>query len=205
MAEEGTDLAAVQPQVLTDAAVKAADVVITMGCEDACPFFPSPFRVGGGRSPGALPKGYGLPMTWPRVEGLRALELGSPGEMRARLIDLVLKGRKRATAGLLQEYEEESEALEHVGERLALIDDEGRRVATVEVTSVDVVSFGDVDWDFASAEGEGHRDLDAWRTGHQRFWAADGYVVDEETTTVLLRFTVVPTARDEPQEPSAVD
>ncbi len=40
MAEEGIDLAAAQPKVLTDAAVKASDVVITMGCGDACPFYP---------------------------------------------------------------------------------------------------------------------------------------------------------------------
>ncbi len=40
MAEEGIDLAAAQPKVLTDAAVQASDVVITMGCGDACPFYP---------------------------------------------------------------------------------------------------------------------------------------------------------------------
>jgi protein-tyrosine-phosphatase len=40
MAEEGIDLAAAQPQVLTDAAVQSSDVVITMGCGDACPFYP---------------------------------------------------------------------------------------------------------------------------------------------------------------------
>ena len=40
MAEEGIDLAAAQPKVLTDAAVRASDVVITMGCGDACPFYP---------------------------------------------------------------------------------------------------------------------------------------------------------------------
>jgi len=40
MAEEGIDLAAAQPKVLTNAAVHAADVVITMGCGDACPFYP---------------------------------------------------------------------------------------------------------------------------------------------------------------------
>lgn len=44
-------------------------------------------------------------MTWPRVDGLRALELGSPGETRARLNGFALAGRKRATAGLVSEYE----------------------------------------------------------------------------------------------------
>jgi protein-tyrosine-phosphatase len=34
MAEEGIDIAAEQPKILSDEAVKASDVVITMGCSD---------------------------------------------------------------------------------------------------------------------------------------------------------------------------
>ncbi len=40
MAEEGIDIAAEKPKVLTVDAVQASDVVITMGCGDACPVFP---------------------------------------------------------------------------------------------------------------------------------------------------------------------
>lgn len=40
MAELGIDITAEQPKVLTTEAVEASDVVITMGCGDACPFFP---------------------------------------------------------------------------------------------------------------------------------------------------------------------
>jgi len=40
MAEEGIDIAANTPKVLSVDAVKASDVVITMGCGDACPVFP---------------------------------------------------------------------------------------------------------------------------------------------------------------------
>jgi arsenate reductase (thioredoxin) len=40
MAEVGIDIAAEQPKVLTTEAVKESDVVITMGCGDACPIFP---------------------------------------------------------------------------------------------------------------------------------------------------------------------
>jgi arsenate reductase len=40
MAEEGIDIAANQPKVLTTEAVQASDVVITMGCGDECPYFP---------------------------------------------------------------------------------------------------------------------------------------------------------------------
>ena len=40
MAEEGIDIAAERPKILTGEAVKASDVVITMGCGDSCPYYP---------------------------------------------------------------------------------------------------------------------------------------------------------------------
>ena len=40
MAEEGIDIAAQQTKILTTDAVKASDVVITMGCGDTCPYYP---------------------------------------------------------------------------------------------------------------------------------------------------------------------
>jgi protein-tyrosine-phosphatase len=40
MAEAGIDIAANTPRILTDEAVQGSDVVITMGCGDACPFYP---------------------------------------------------------------------------------------------------------------------------------------------------------------------
>jgi len=40
MAEEGIDIAGAQPELLDPDAVRASDVVITMGCGDACPVFP---------------------------------------------------------------------------------------------------------------------------------------------------------------------
>lgn len=40
MSEKGIDIADRKPKVLSAEAVQASDVVITMGCGDACPFFP---------------------------------------------------------------------------------------------------------------------------------------------------------------------
>ncbi|VXB08346.1 Arsenate reductase [Citricoccus sp. K5] len=40
MAEEGIDISSNRPKVLSEKAVKDSDVVITMGCGDACPYFP---------------------------------------------------------------------------------------------------------------------------------------------------------------------
>ena len=40
MLEEGIDMSAEVPKILTDEAVRASDVVITMGCGDTCPIYP---------------------------------------------------------------------------------------------------------------------------------------------------------------------
>jgi len=40
MLEEGIDISAETPKILTPEAVQASDVVITMGCGDTCPIYP---------------------------------------------------------------------------------------------------------------------------------------------------------------------
>ena len=40
MAELGVDVTAAAPKILTADAMQSSDVVITMGCGDACPYFP---------------------------------------------------------------------------------------------------------------------------------------------------------------------
>ena len=40
MAEIGIDISNNSPKVLTNEAVQQSDAVITMGCGDACPFYP---------------------------------------------------------------------------------------------------------------------------------------------------------------------
>jgi arsenate reductase len=40
MAEVGIDIAGAQPQPWTDEEVRAADVIVSMGCGDACPVYP---------------------------------------------------------------------------------------------------------------------------------------------------------------------
>ncbi|PMB98919.1 arsenate reductase ArsC [Brevibacterium luteolum] len=40
MREDGVDITAASPRILTPEAVEASDVVVTMGCGDTCPIFP---------------------------------------------------------------------------------------------------------------------------------------------------------------------
>ncbi|MEV4712200.1 ASCH domain-containing protein [Micromonospora sp. NPDC049374] len=128
---------------------------------------------------------------WPRIGGLRALALGTPGELRTRLNTLVLAGVKTATAGLLSEYADEGEELEHVGERLALVDDADALVAVVQVTGIEMARFAEVPWDFARAEGEGDRSIEEWRAGHAAYWARVGTPVTDDSEIVCVRFRLV--------------
>jgi uncharacterized protein YhfF len=128
-------------------------------------------------------------MAWTRVRGLRPLELGTPGGLRKKLTDLVLAGTKTGTAGLLSlDYEAEGGPVEHVGERLALVDEHDRAMAIVRVTAVDVVPFGRVTDDFARSEGEGFDDYALWAAAHRRYWEREVAVITDETPVVCLNF-----------------
>ncbi len=128
---------------------------------------------------------------WPRVNGMRAMELGTPDAMRAELNALVLSGAKTATTGLLEEYAKETEGLEYVGEKLALVDAGGRPVGVIEITGVEVIPFADVTWEHAAAEGEGDASLEEWRAGHRRFWEGLGTPVRDDTPVVCLTFRLL--------------
>ncbi len=93
-------------------------------------------------------------MPWPRIDGLRTMEIGSPGAMRAELTGLVLAGHKVGTAGLFDDYAGDGEELEHVGEILVLVDDVGAEIGRIRVTQVVTVPFTEVTDEFARSEGE---------------------------------------------------
>ena len=129
---------------------------------------------------------------WARIGDMRGFELGSKGEMQDRLNALVLAGDKRATAGLWNEdYVLEGEALDEVGERQALLDDDGTLIAIIEVVRVEQVPFAEVTWEFAQEEGEGFTSIEDWRDGHRGYWTGEGIAVDDDTPVVCVWFDVV--------------
>ena len=128
---------------------------------------------------------------FPVINGLRGIEFGTPGESREKLVNLILHGNKRATAGLLSEYEDENEPLEYVGERLAVLDTKGNHVGTLEVTRVEVLRFADVPDEFALAEAEGDLDASDFRASHLAYWTRVGETVTDDTMIVTVYFTLV--------------
>lgn len=131
-------------------------------------------------------------MPFPIVNGMRSIEFGSPGPSREKLNALVLDAAKRATAGLFEfDYEAHGEPLEHVGERLAMLDSAGNHVATLLITRAEVLRFADVPDEFAIAEGEGDHDADEFRAGYLQDWTAAGHVVTDDTLVTNVYFDLI--------------
>lgn len=112
----------------------------------------------------------------------------------------ILSGAKTSTSSLVLGYERENEALPEVGQRSAVLDSGGRRVAAIEVTEVRVVRLADVDLQHALDEGEGYESVAQWRSGHERFWHSaevrtemgdPNFTVDDDTLVVAERFRLV--------------
>ncbi len=128
-------------------------------------------------------------MAFLRVNGLRSIEFGTPGPMRNRLNDLIINGNKRATAGLFKEdYIDEGEEIEYVGERLAILDNDQKQIGVIKVTRVEVLEFKDVPTEFALAEAEGDLSGDDFRQSHSKFWNSVGIEVKPETKVVTVYF-----------------
>ncbi len=126
------------------------------------------------------------------VDGMRTMEMGSPGKMRAWLNDLILSGRKVGTFGLFDEYVEEGEPVEEVGERLCVVDDDLNRVAVVETVDIRRLTVGEVTWAMVESEGEGDRSVAEWRAGHDRYWRSEGLPgLADDTQLVWQRFRLV--------------
>ena len=132
---------------------------------------------------------------FPRVDNLRGIEFGTLGTSREALVNLVLHGNKRATAGLLSEYETESEEVEHIGELLAMLDNDGHHVGTLEVTRAEIVRFADVPDEFALAEAEGDLDASDFRASHLAFWTRVGETITDDTLVVTVYFNLLPEIR----------
>ncbi|MER7770034.1 ASCH domain-containing protein [Kitasatospora sp. NPDC096140] len=136
----------------------------------------------------------------PRVVALPPEEFAFPGPLRDELVAAVLSGAKTSTTGLVADYEHEGEPLPLVGERAAVLDSDGRRIAVIETTDVRVVPLAEVDLQHALDEGEGYRTVAEWRATHERFWRSPemldalddpDFTVDDATPLVLQRFRLV--------------
>ena len=105
-------------------------------------------------------------------------------ELRRRLVEAVLAGRKTATTGLAESDEPEDKP----GARYALLGYDDERVGVVEVTDSRVVRASEVDEQFARDEGEGFETVEEWRLAHERFFEQP---IEPDTLIEAVRFRLV--------------
>ena len=111
------------------------------------------------------------------------------------LADLVLNGPKRATAGLLWDAENDPAMMPVLGGYSLVTDHAGAPLLIVRTMRVDVRPYGDVDADFAAAEGEGDGSLDYWRAAHWAYFSrrceALGRAPSNDMPVILERFALI--------------
>ena len=104
---------------------------------------------------------------------------GSGEAMANELLELVLRGQKRATASALPWYEIEREPVPQKGDFVILTNFAGAPKCVDEVTAVTILPFKGITWEMAKREGE-DENLASWREGHIRFFTQDGQAVGFE-------------------------
>jgi len=117
---------------------------------------------------------------------------GDSVELADELIELILHGPKRATAGALVEYEASDDPLPVVGDRWIACDGRGMARAVLRTTDVRVGPLSSVDEAFAWDEGEGDRTRADWLRMHSAYFEralpAMGEPYHDEIETVFERF-----------------
>ena len=108
-------------------------------------------------------------------------------------VELILTGRKRATASALAAYRHAGEALPQPGKLLIVTNWAGEAKALIRTVRVTTCRFGDVPASFARLEGEGDGTLAWWRDAHRAFWqrTLPDRVVDDDLSVVCEEFEVV--------------
>ena len=143
---------------------------------------------------------------WGRAAASGAVAAGSPlpaviepfgdsQEMADELIDVVVRGPKRATAAALVDFEIEHRSLPEPGRFSIATDGRGDARAVLRTTDVRVGPLSSVDDAFAWDEGEGDRTRASWLADHEAFFRrylpTIGVEFDPELPTVFECFEAV--------------
>ena len=111
------------------------------------------------------------------------------------LAELVVRGIKRATAGLVWSFEAVNMAVPKPGDLSVVTTWDGQPLCVIETTQVDITPFSEVTAEFAAAEGEGDGSLEYWRQAHIAYSARECARIGQSPTPSMPvaceRFRVV--------------
>jgi uncharacterized protein YhfF len=120
---------------------------------------------------------------------------GDSAALARELAELVLRGPKRATAGLLWDAEADPGMMPVLGGYSLVTDHAGAPLLILRTTRVEIRPYDEVDADFAAAEGEGDGSLAFWREAHWNFFsrrcAALGRAPSLDMPVILEWFALV--------------
>ena len=130
----------------------------------------------------------------------RAERFGDTPELADELCNLIVSGRKRATAPSMAELEIAGEPLPRVGDHTVVLDGRGVARGIVRTTRVRVCAFEHVTRAFATREGEGDGTLESWRRDHRAYYervlSASGHDFSPNMDVVCEEFELVFGPRD---------
>lgn len=110
------------------------------------------------------------------------------------LLDLVLKGQKKATASSVLGYQIEGEEIPKEGNLSVITDWDGNPRCVIKTTRVRIIPYKDMTFDIAKLEGEDDT-LESWRKNHEKFFTEEGkdlgYKFSEEMEVIFEEFEVI--------------
>ncbi|WP_425236335.1 ASCH domain-containing protein [Ulvibacterium sp.] len=113
-----------------------------------------------------------------------------------RLAELTLKGKKKASSGLLSLYKQYNVDLPKVGAKQIFTDFDGRAQGIIENTRVDTIPFNKISKEYAEMDmGTDIQPLEKWRKAHWDFFESflkeSGEKPTEEMLVVCVRFKTI--------------
>jgi len=111
------------------------------------------------------------------------------------LAQLVIQGKKTATASGYIFYELENEPLPAVGQYSIILSSKDEPVAIIRIIDVQVMPMDKVPEEFAIAEGEGDLSYEYWWDGHKKYFSEElaeyGMEFSDDMPVVCERFELV--------------
>jgi uncharacterized protein YhfF len=130
-----------------------------------------------------------------RDQPYQVWHFGNTREMATELVDLVLAGRKTATASSLAMNQLEPESAPKPDGYSVVTDYDGKPVCVVRTVEIRHVPFDEVDAVFAAEEGEGDLSLEYWRRVHLDYFTKEaeqhGFEFDQKSIVCCERFELL--------------
>lgn len=120
---------------------------------------------------------------------------GNTVEMASELVELVIEGKKFATASLAAVNEIKPEQAPIPAGYSVVTDFHGVPMCVIQTVEIRHLPFEEVDAQYASDEGQGDQSLEYWRDGHWRYFTREaaelGLVFDERAIVCCERFRLL--------------